>query len=292
MRAGMLETYTPSGRFGLGGSMIAFAAAVPAGLVAGALYGVLELVNPLIYFTVIGTFLLGLGLGLGNNLLLKFAQVRAPLLAALLALWISLWGMYGTWAGWSTAFLYQYGEGGVVWDPITLIGLMMTVIEVGAWSIKDFTPTGPLLAGIWALEALIIVGAALFVGRSQASEPYCERTGLWYATELEGQMLEDLSDEQLFKMCGDNALIDLAARRLTTADVVLVATLKVGQGPPETGALSFERVTVTVDSKGKKKATRTDILKHFMVRGLALEAARKMPTAFQQANQDGDGDDD
>jgi len=284
MRAGLLETYTPSGSFGLGGAMMAFGVAVPIAVVAGALYGALECVNPLIYFTIIGTFLLGIGLGVVDNRLLKMGQVRAPWLAALLALWTGGWALYGAWTGWATAFMYQVGQGMVVWDPFTLIALVMAVLEEGAWSLKEFTPTGGILAAIWGIEALIIVGATVVTGRSQASEPYCERTGMWFSDEFEGLVLEDLADEALFKLCGDGALTEVAGRPLTALDVVLVASLKVGQGPPETGALSFERVTVTVDGKGKKKTTRKDVLKHLLVRGTQLEAARGMPGARAQAN--------
>jgi len=277
------ETYRPSGRFHIPATGIAFGVALLAGLVVGGIYGALEAVNPLIYFTIIGTFFLGIGLGFVDTKLVTFARIRAPWLGVVLALWTAFWGIYGSWMGWMSTFLWQVDEAMFVWDPITLVSLMMLVMEQGAWEIKGHTPTGMELQAIWAIEALIIVGAAVWTAFGQAREPYCEVSGAWYELEHENILLEAMDADSVKRACANGDLTAIAARPITGLDELLVAKLQVGQGPPEVGALTFEKVVITVDKNGKKQEKRTTVVRQMVVRGDLLQKARAMPYEAEQA---------
>ncbi|MGA9523942.1 MAG: hypothetical protein WBV82_20945, partial [Myxococcaceae bacterium] len=101
---------------------------------------------------------------------------------------VALASYYLSWAVWMFAFLHRQDVDAnlleIVTQPGALWELIGKVNEVGAWSIKGATPTGVALWVLWALEAVLVIGAAVLLAHVSLDTPYCETCRLW-ATEAE-----------------------------------------------------------------------------------------------------------
>ena len=69
---------------------------------------------------------------------------------------------------------------------------------VGLWTIKKSVVKGIFLWGVWALEAVGIVAAAVFVSRFYADEPYSEADNRWMDEEKFDARLTAVADAKAF----------------------------------------------------------------------------------------------
>lgn len=174
--------YQESGRFDLGGATTAMVVGLLAGALIGFLYGVIDNVNPLIYVNALGSLACGWVAGAGAGLGARWGKVRNARAAALAGLAAGVVALWASWIGWTFALLDWET---LLLDPRPLSALIQLVNAKGAWTLKGATPTGWALWGIWSIEALMILGAAVFGAWCMISEePYCEECGAWADDEV------------------------------------------------------------------------------------------------------------
>lgn len=157
---------------------------------------------PLIYIL----FLLTLGFGFGTGYLLNLTVIRAgkvrnTLLALLFGFLGGLFALYFHWAVWLDLVLNageSYGTDSIgitvsnvqfiqvfslAFNPEFLFSLMGEVNQVGTWGIGGGTVSGTILALIWAIEALVIVGLATYLPYVAAQNPFSETSNSWMGAQ-------------------------------------------------------------------------------------------------------------
>jgi hypothetical protein len=210
----------------------------------------------------------------------KRGKGRNPGIGALLGLVVGLAGLYLSWAAWIVAFARR-GGGDVpllelIQQPAALWELIRSVNAHGAWTIKGATPKGTLLWVLWAIEALVIVGAPALVCLAQASEPFCERCGRWCQKTLGAFVGREAPHPEL-------------VTRLESLDTAYLEQL----GPADPGdesrirydlcacrckatsTLTATAVTTTMSGK-KKKESAAELVRNLVLTPEAAAAVREL----------------
>lgn len=162
--------YTPSGTAPVGGIFSAASISGTAALLAGAVYGIVDHYNPLIYVNFLGTLFLAAVVGIITNGRLTSGRIRSRFASVLIALFAATMMLYGSWVTYVLAISQWKG---LILDPLTLLQLIEAFAAMGLWSIKKHTPTGWELYICWLIEAgvmyFFVLSSAL-----EAQPPYCE----------------------------------------------------------------------------------------------------------------------
>jgi len=177
--------YQPSGKLpaeALPLILLAALSAVPMGW----LYAWLTWNSPLVYLNVLITLCFGGAMAVLMMLALDRGLCRNPPLAALLGLATGLLGCYVQWAAWlgwvmadrlpGAGWLYFLGHPHEIWRAAWQVNL------AGVWSLRPggSPVTGIGLMGVWAAEALSLLGLPALGAYSQTTTPFSERLGLWF----------------------------------------------------------------------------------------------------------------
>lgn len=136
----------------------------------------------------------------------KKGAVRNMVLANLLALVLAAITLYLTWGLWLWMFLRPEKVGveftwqELLGNPQLMFEWMRIINSHGAWSVQGMTPKGPFLWAIWGVEALGIIGGAVFlVSDFVSSNPYCERGREWMLDETRIDGLALPTDAQMLR---------------------------------------------------------------------------------------------
>lgn len=181
-----LEHYQPSGKFKP--TVLAWVPVAMLGAIACAwLYELLLHHIPFIYVN----FLLVLGfgglLGVAGSGIVKRGEVRNPWLAYGVGFAIAFAGLAASYA-WGLlrwVDLVVEANPGMSRLAVMLEGAGQWVdarVEAG-WRLKSSTLNGAAVWAIWSVEAISMLGVALFVVREQAHLPYCEHCQRWMSTQ-------------------------------------------------------------------------------------------------------------
>lgn len=222
---------------------------------------------PLIYVSFILTGLFGLSIGMIVNLCGNFGKARNTKFSIASVLILGLFGLYACWAVW---FKAQGLKTGLFIAPDILLKLIEVVAENGAWSIFDSTPTGGALYAVWGLEALIIVGVALYMVASNANDtPFCEECNQWADEEKVIGPLAPIMDAEGFKIGVDKgsfqAIMDLPLIEDRYVQYTLLKLLSCPGCERSTLFLTVQGVTVDVDDEGKESTNETNIIKNLII---------------------------
>lgn len=246
--------YVESGRVSGKGAAISFAVAAAAGAVVGFVYGVVDMINPMIFLNVLGVILLAGAVGAGAHFGRRIGHVRKDHVADGAALFGGLVGLYFAWGGWF--FALTSWSSTFLTNPNGLWLMIKLVNMKGAWSLKGSTPTGGILWVIWACEALIVIGGAWLVVRSMGEgEAYCEGLDCWADEETVGtyEVPGDLAAVQRAFEDGDYSAIGGWTRRAASDAEVLKATVKYCESPQTPYFLTLDVVTRSTNAKGEEE---------------------------------------
>jgi hypothetical protein len=270
------QYYQHSGHYVPAQLGVALAAAAAIAILLAAVYAYAILYIPIggyISFILSGGF--GLGLGLSTGMLLRAQKVRNTTVANLAVAGVALLGLWLAWVYWVHAFLGRVGiqEASlfdILVNPLLLGRLIGAVNETGAWSIKNFTPTGFVLAMFWLAEAvLVFVAAALSGVASISSGIFCEDCDEW-CEETEGvarlgaqtpTYMRRKLEERDFPFLGKLGQPGAGASEFFRVDIYSCPRCDA------THAVVVRHVTITKDKDGKDREETTEIVDKLLVTG-------------------------
>jgi len=166
--------YKHSGRFSTGGILIAFLVGLIVGLICGWLYAWLIHWNPFIYINFLAVFAFGAIVGFATEQSLESHKCRNVPVTGLTALLAALISYYTSWAIWLHA-VSHLSTFAFLLSPRAMWMTILMVNEVGTWSLRGSVVKGLSLWVIWGLEAVCLLGFALYTAvHSMQEATYCE----------------------------------------------------------------------------------------------------------------------
>ncbi len=177
--------YKHSGRFSLGGLLIAAAAGTAASLVLAYLYAHGIILIPEVHLAAAATIAFGALLGAATGYGMIWGKVRNRKIGVALAGAISAFALYASWAMWIPAILasqqLQTGWIELAQHPHAVWQLMRLINQDGTWALDKGSATKGLeLWAIWALEAVAVIGVAVTTEIGVLNRhAFCEACGLW-----------------------------------------------------------------------------------------------------------------
>jgi len=254
LTADTLETYRHSGKFTLPGILLPLVVCALVAFPAGLAYGYLIRWIPIVYLNILLTLGYGFAFGWLARKLLQRGKVRNTALATAIGVISGLFALYGEWSGHVHAV---FDDAPWLLRPDEIFSAMAYLYENGSWTLgrgsSSSAVTGIVLALVWAVEALLIVGLAGFVAWNFSAEtPFCEKAGCWLDEKKHIDTLAPIAAEQLpaLKSGSLQPLLDTAPCA-EGADEFTRLTLK--RAPVEAAfcTLRVEAVTRSYDKEGK-----------------------------------------
>jgi len=266
MRANSALYYRHSGAVGIVGPLFMLMLGLAAALVLGGIYGVADWYSPFIYLNFLLTCLLGLAVGIAVGLAAKWAKVRNSLITLVIAGVCGLAAVYAAWITWIAA-LSEFEL--VTFGPLDLASVIQMINAKGAWSMKNWTPTGGSLWVIWGVEAAVIVGMAAYCPRMVlGTTPFCERCERWlddsvtygplHATANHQQIVTDLEQGNFNTVHQLLKVPDGAAR---FREVVLTACPTC----EDLQLITVRTINIGLDKEGKETRTIDNIVLNLLL---------------------------
>jgi hypothetical protein len=285
--------YRHSGRFSVPGAVLGLAGGAATGAILALVYA-----YALAYIPIVGyvTFILSLGfggiVGFVTGRLLRSAHVRNTAVTLTISAVVALVAFYVSWVSWIAAVAGRADAdlpiAEILFRPDLVWELVKGINEVGAWSLKSWTPTGTVLWVLWTLEAgLIVVPIFVMTSVLVGSLPYCESCGKW-CEESEGVLHVAYAEPAELR------------QRLETGDVGYLAAL--GRAEPgartwiridlhrcptascaRTNTLTAQVVSVTVNDKGEQSMKANAVVDKMLVERPTVEQIQEIAQRVQAA---------
>lgn len=276
--------YTHSGKYSAPGLLTGLGIAMVAAIVLAFVYA-----YSIVYIPIVGyvTFILSAGFGALVGVAaakgLELGKVRSVGVSIVVVLVAAVIGYYVSWAAWLHALLnkadVEVGFVEIITSPGDMWAAIQAINEAGSWTLKGFTPTGGVLWGLWALEAVIILGLGVFVGVAMAaSSPFCERCQLW-SRESPGVALLDAGPQpdQLRHHLEHNDLAAVEAlgaptdpARFYRLDLYECARCK------QLNTVDAWLVSVTVNKEGERSEDTDEVCKGLLLDAQQVQAVRDL----------------
>ncbi len=173
-----LQPFRHSGKYGKHALVVVPLAGVVLGWPLGMAYAYLIRWIPFVFLNLVLTLCYGLVFGLMVARLLKWCQVRSEAVGGALAAGVGVLANYFQWNG-HVHTLFA-GAPQLV-GPAGLWGAIRYLYEHGSWAFgQGGNETGVVLAGVWVIEAGLILLLTLGAGVEPLRNlPYCEKNGCW-----------------------------------------------------------------------------------------------------------------
>lgn len=254
--------YRHSGKFSLVGLMLIFTAPVIAAAIFSFVYSALVHYNPFIYINLLGTLIFGAATGVAVAKVGVLGKVRSSGLTFFASLVAGSVAIYLSWV--SYVFILS-GYEALILSPGELWNVVRGVAVVGVWSVFGATPSGALLFGIWAIEALIIVALVMIVAQGELTDgAFCEKSKSWADQRSSVGPFAEITNPETFRRKieeGDySELLSLQPGERTKkhAMVEFIGASK----NPDFQLFSVLDVTIKSDKEGKKTEEKEDVVKH------------------------------
>ncbi len=264
--------YSPSGRFSPSGLAILVAASGGAAAVGGALYGAISRVNPFIYVNLLGVIFLGIGLGALVEKLGRDGKIRNRLILLGVGLFTGVVSLYFAWIFYLYALTVQVGDPFWAFNPLVFVGMMLALLENGAWSMGDFTPTGFLLGTVWAIEAALMVGFPVSGAGGANEEPFCEDCGEWMEVSQAVRVGDSAGrDDEVREACERGDFSVFTRLPFTEAENTTVYSKHACPTCRSQAYLQVQRVHVIPDGQGGADENRVVTVKYLHLSPAANE---------------------
>lgn len=280
------QYYAESGRFSVRGVVLGLLVGAAVGSVLAFVYAFAVLYIPLVYIRFILTFGFGAVAGLfAAALPLRLGKMRNGRVRLVATLLVLLVAWYASWVVWVWALLRRADVTGVslltlALQPDVLWQAVLRVNEVGAWRIRSLTPTGIVLWGIWAIEAVIIVGLGTLLGALGAAEPFCEHCESWCEkAEIARLKAADKGELKRNLEAKDSGYLDQVGMPATDAAQWTRLDLWTCPSCGRTNALDAVAISVSRDKEGKNVESSQTVMKGLL---LSQEEAGRIRAAGQR----------
>jgi hypothetical protein len=291
-----METYRHSGAISPVGIILASTAGIAVAVVLGVAYDFAVVYIPIIYINALLTFGFGWLMGMAVGWGAKKGKIRNPFVATAYGFLIGLIGLY---VAWGTDFLARVviPDGLKVnyltaYSPNVIWGYMEIFYEKGAWGFKHGgNVSGIPLAIVWAIEAVVIVGASTFFARNAiAHHPFCENCSRWTDIVPGGRHLSLAGAQESLAQLLSGDLAALANFNLAqNENVFLQLDLASCPACEESCYLTIQQITQTYDKEGKLKVETTPLLRNMLIDAeavpLVLSAGREPPPPVEEDAQ-------
>ena len=276
--------YQESGVIGVQGILFLFLAGILTAGILGAVYAYAVFYIPFIYLNVILTVLFGLAIGWVMAQVGYRAKIRNQQ-----AIWIAggafgFAGVYFAWVFWLHAFS---GQELLTFDITMILGFMKLIAATGAWEVFGWMPTGGALYAVWGIEALLIIGAAVFfaIGHT-ARVPFCEDCNEWAVPEVLTMTLAPINNRpQMVEALERGDFSELTKLRNTTADHSLrtkVVVLKC-PGSGKANFLTLVALRLSVNDDGELELKEELIVENLKLTSSELYDIQKWSKKLDEA---------
>jgi hypothetical protein len=252
--------YRHSGTTPLGGLLACLVATLAISVPLAVAYAYATAYVPIVHASVLMTLGLGAGIGYIAFRLSKIGKIRNSTLPALVAAFSGLAALYVAWGAdfLARAGFAQFANPAEAFDPATLWAYIQWYYANGQWTIGrggGQAVSGIPLAIVWIVEAIVIVGLAFYLAKSQMGKiAFCENCDAW---------MDVVNDLRRFSVQGADAL----KRLIETGDVAALAGVLPAQ--PNDGAflrmnlhccdfctesnyVDIDQVVISVDKNGNQ----------------------------------------
>lgn len=249
--------YQHSGKAPLGGILLTVVGGGIAGVLLGALYGVLIYYIPFVYINAILTFVFGGALAYGVGICAKLGKLRNVKVVTALGLLIAAVAYAVHWVVW-----VERMSGILLADPGQIWSFAATLNTLGPWSIFGWTPTGFALWAIWGIEAVIIIGMGALGAHGPIDIPFCETTGQWTKETVVPKHFQPIGDAQSLES-PQSVLHSLQPADEAASEYTEVAVATADGS--ELRCVSLNQVTVEVDKDGKAEEKKTELVRYMLL---------------------------
>jgi hypothetical protein len=274
--------YRHSGAFSASGLILGTLGAFFGVAIVAVLYAVVIYYIP---FAGTITFLIAAGFGalagFVAGICLQWGKLRNDAIAFLVSGLLAIEALYLSWAVWVSLLLrgaeLELNLWTLLQNPRVLWSLVSEINQVGAWSMRGFTPTGGFLWLLWGLEALLVLGLATLVSAGTMTLPFCERCERWSTVDEDVARFNDPVSDSLKQdvEAGGVDFLRSLGKPSVKDTTWLRADLHRCSSCESLHALSLSRVQVT-ERKGERRENATNVLQHFLVSKSAAATLREL----------------
>ena len=282
--------YKHSGRFSLWGLIVAAVTGSAGALVLAYLYAHGLILIPEVKLAAISTLAFGGLIGVAAGYGAIWGKVRnAPVTLAVTGA-ISALGLYLSWAVWVPAVLESQHVKNLTWTrlaqhPRAMWELICLINQYGTWGMSsDSATTGGALWGIWILEAVSVIGMALFASYAVLNHrPFCESCERWCTRGAKMVLAAPADMAQLKLQLEANdlrALENLGAGNKAIDH--LVAVLDTCEQCRQFQTMSLTHVTIQRSKTGRANINHKTIVKHLLIGPGQAETLRQLSQKVAQ----------
>lgn len=276
--------YKHSGRFTLGGLLVGTITAGTGSLILAYIYARGIILIPDAKLAALATLAFGALIGVATGYSLIFGKVRNEQVGLAVTGGISALALYASWAMWVSLVLKSQQvedvrwtklvqHPGAVWDLICLIN------RYGTWGLSNGSATnGWALWVIWFLEAVFVIGAALFCGIGVLNHrPFCEACGGWCSRGAKLLLAPPSDVAQLKLQLEANDLRSLENLGPGNKAVDhLVVVLHSCEQCRQFHTMSLTHVTIRRTKTGKPNINNTVVAQHMLIGAGQAEGLRQL----------------
>jgi hypothetical protein len=283
--------YKHSGRFSLGGLLVAAVVGCAGSLALAYVYAWGILLIPEVHLAFIATLAFGALIGISIGYGQIWGKVRNGAVGVALAAAISTLALYVSWAAWVPFVLDSQHAGHISWiklaqHPATLWNLIRMINQYGTWGTDSGSATkGWELWGIWFLEAVSVVGMAIFAEIGVLNHrPFCESCERWCTRGAKMLLAAPPNVAQLKLQLEANdfkALENLGAG--TKAASHLIVVLDHSEQCRQFYSMSLTYVLIGRTKLGKPTVSNKMIVQHLLIDAGKAETLRQLSEKVVQA---------
>jgi len=265
--------YKHSGRFTLGGLIVAMVTGCGGSLILASVYAHGIILIPEARLAVLATIAFGALIGVASGYGLVWGRVRNDSVGLAVTGTISPLALYLSWAMWVPAILDSQHVRHIDWTtlaqrPGALWDLVCMINRYGTWGLSSGEATkGLALWAIWFLEAALVIGMALFAGIGVLNHrPFCEACGRWCkrGANLILAPPQDVAQLKLQLEATDFRPLENLGPGNKCTDHLLVA-LDSCEQCREFHTMSLTHVTIRRSKMGKPTVSNKMIVQHLLV---------------------------
>ena len=164
---------------------------------------------------------------------------------------------------WVRSSFHLTGFWYILTHPELLFQAMLSLNDVGTFTLKHSTVSGALLWVVWVIEALIIIGAPIMVSLSgRSTSPFSEQNDQWMEDrDVEGRLKTVTDPDQIIQQLSTGNLKSLKDFLPADDQSTDYATLRIYESPGDpVSYISVTNISHKADKKGElKKETNTVI---------------------------------